>query len=411
MLNECVACVFGAPPGQGGLGLQARSALEGLAGAWERVVAIGPLPPDFRAGDRFVPVPVQRALPGWLTRYTPLRWRTGLRQHIEDGRLGRWAAARVVECKPDGCYVFTQIALETLRWARSAGVPTVLDNPNGHLRNFRDVYCQQSRQWCDSRYRGHPTEAMVARVEEEYRLADRIRVSSAWARESLVAGGVSRDKIDVVPQPIDLDKYRPLPRPARPAHQGPLRVCFVGSLDLRKGFVYLLRAARLVGHGRLELRLVGGTGDRHCRRLLARETTDLDVYVMPGDPRPAYQWADVFVLPSLEDGFGFVVGEAMACGLPAIVTDACGAVELVEPGVTGWIVPAADTAALAGALETAILRRGDLVGMGQRARAAVEAHVAQRDPEVFRRMFMAAQAVAQAVARTGCLSPPVRISS
>jgi glycosyltransferase involved in cell wall biosynthesis len=385
MMNRiCVAFVFGTRPGIGGLGLQVRSALDGLAAAWDRVVAIGPLPADFGEGDRITSVPLHRELPVWLTRYSPLRWRMGLRQQIEDCRLGRWAAARVAERRPDGCYVFTQVGLETLRWARGAGVPTVLDSPNGHLRNFREVYCSQSRVWCDSRYLGHPTEAMVARVEEEYALADRIRVSSAWARESLVAGGVPRDKIDVVPQPIDLDKYQPAPRTAA---SGPLRVLFVGGMDLRKGFIYLLRAARQLGSSRVQLRFVGATGDRDCRRLLAREARGLVVGVAPGDPRPAYRWADLLVLPSLEDGFGFVVGEAMASGLPAIVTDTCGSAELVEHGVTGWIVPAGESAALAGALDTALGCRADLAVMGERARAVVEAHVAQLDLQYFGRAF------------------------
>jgi glycosyltransferase involved in cell wall biosynthesis len=383
MRNKRIACVFGSQPGVGGLGLQVRSALDGLAGVWDRVVAIGPLPAGF-GGDRLVSIPAHRRLPRWVTRYTPLRWRIGWRQLIEDRRLGQWAAARVAECKPDGCYVFTQVGLETLRWAQRTGVPTVLDSPNGHLRSFRDVYCAQSRQWCGSRYLGHPTETMVARVEEEYRLADRIRVSSAWARESLVAGGVPRHKIDVVRQPIDVDRHR---LRLRPASDGPLRVCFVGSLDLRKGFVYLLRAARLVGSTRLELRLVGGTGDRDCRRLLAREAAGLNVHVVPGDPRPVYEWADLLVLPSLEDGFGFVVGEALASGLPAIVTDACGSAELIQPGATGWVVPAGDVAALASALAAAARGRSELAAMGQRARVAVEAHMAQLDAEFFHRSF------------------------
>jgi glycosyltransferase involved in cell wall biosynthesis len=269
-----------------------------------------------------------------------------------------------------------------LRWARAAGVPTVLDSPNGHLRNFRDVYCRESRTWCGTPYRGHPSEAMVERVEEEYRLADRIRVSSAWAKASLIAGGVERDKVDVVPQPIDLVKYRPMPQSERA--YGPLRVCFVGSLDLRKGFAYLLRAVRQFGPADVELRLAGATGDRDCRRLLAREGTGLAVDAMPGDPRPAFQWADLLVLPSLEDGFGFVVAEAMACGLPVIVTDCCGAAELVEPGVTGWIVPAGDIEALVGALASAWGMRAELGAMGRHARAAIEAFALPPNRDRFR---------------------------
>jgi glycosyltransferase involved in cell wall biosynthesis len=325
-------------------------------------------------------------LPHWSTVYTPLRWWTGCRRQLEDRCLGRWAAAHVKECRPDACYVFTQVGLETLRWARHAGVPTVLDSPNGHLGNFRSVYCRESAAWCGARYLGHPTEATVRRVEEEYVLADRIRVSSAWAKKSLAAHGISAAKIDVVPQPIDLARFRPAPRPVE--NSGPLRVCFVGNLDLRKGFAYLLRAARHLGNRRMEMRLVGNTGDRDCRRLLARESQGLRVSITPGDPLPAYHWADLLVLPSLEDGFGFVVAEAMACGLPAIVTDCCGAAELIEAGANGWIVPAADAAALAATLEEADRRRIELAEMGRRARAAVEAYSQRADRNYFRRAFL-----------------------
>ena len=77
----------------------------------------------------------------------------------------------------------------------------------------------------------------------------------------------------------------------------------------------------------------------------------------------------------------------MASGLPVIVTDACGSAELVEPGVTGWIVPASDSAALAGALETALRCRAGLAVMGERARAAAERHIAQIDWRYFGRVF------------------------
>jgi glycosyltransferase involved in cell wall biosynthesis len=112
------------------------------------------------------------------------------------------------------------------------------------------------------------------------------------------------------------------------------------------------------------------------RRLFQRERQGLQVEASPGDPRPVYQRSELFVLPSLEDGFGLVVGEAMACGLPVVVTDQCGAAAWVEPGRTGWLVPAGREQALAEVLEEAIRRRAELPCMGERARAAVEAHVA-----------------------------------
>ena len=82
-------------------------------------------------------------------------------------------------------------------------------------------------------------------------------------------------------------------------------------------------------------------------------------------------------MPSLEDGFGFVAGEALACGMPVALTDQCGAAEWVEPGKTGWVIPAGDEKALAAVLQEAIDRRDELTQMGQAARRTAEA----RDPQ------------------------------
>jgi glycosyltransferase involved in cell wall biosynthesis len=246
----------------------------------------------------------------------------------------------------------------------------VLDSPNGHIRNFRRVYEREAEHWLSRRYIGHPSPAMVERVEEEYRRAERIRVSSEWAKASLVAGGVPASKVQVLRQPVDLTRFRP---PAlRPPQEGPLRLCFVGSLDLRKGFVYLLRAMKQLGAGHAELQMVGATGSRGCRLLLETERKDLQVSVAAGDPVGALHRAEVFVLPTLEDGWGFAATEAMACGLPIVVTDQCGAAEWVRNGETGWVVPAGNVDALAGAIEQALRKRPELFAMGDLARADTE---------------------------------------
>jgi glycosyltransferase involved in cell wall biosynthesis len=254
-----------------------------------------------------------------------------------------------------------------LEWAVAAAVPSVLENPNGHIRNFRAVYARETRRWGGLVFLGHPTRRMVQRVEREYALADVIRVSSEWSKRSMIAFGASGEKVVVVPQRPPSDRFHP-PLVRLPA-AGPLRVCFVGSLDLRKGFAYLLRAARRFGPSRIVLRMVGGTGNRFTARMLARERLGLDVQVRPCDPLTALHWAELFVLPTLEDGSPFAVLEAMAAGLPLVLTAECGNSPLVRPGETGWVVPAADEARLAAVLEEAYARREDLARMGDAARA------------------------------------------
>jgi glycosyltransferase involved in cell wall biosynthesis len=130
-----------------------------------------------------------------------------------------------------------------------------------------------------------------------------------------------------------------------------------------------------VGPSRVEIEFVGGTGDRGSKHLLATERAGLNVEVRPGDPVPAYHRAELFVLPSLEDGFGFVAAEALACGLPAVVTDQCGAAEWVRPGETGWVVPAGDVNSLARILDVALSHRSRLRSMGEAARSAAECRV------------------------------------
>jgi glycosyltransferase involved in cell wall biosynthesis len=211
---------------------------------------------------------------------------------------------------------------------------------------------------------------MTARVERELELADRIRVSAEWSRRSMISGGIAERRVCSLQQPVDLNRFQP--RPWRTS-SGPLAICMVGSLDLRKGFVYLLRAARaLLGELPLALHFVGATGDRCSRVLLDRERDGLDVTVQPGDPRDALGMSELFVLPTLEDGSPFAVAEAMACGRPVITTHSTGAAEWVRPGESGWVVDARSVTQLADSIREAVRLRTRLLEMGQVARQDTE---------------------------------------
>jgi glycosyltransferase involved in cell wall biosynthesis len=308
-------------------------------------------------------------MPQWLRRYTWWRYLTGAYQHAADSRLGGWLASELAKDPFDRGYFFTQIAQESLTEARTRGARTILDNPTGHIRTFRETLCREAARWTGWPYLSHPNEAMVRRVEDEYRLADRIRVSSQWAKRSLVDRGIDEAKVFVVPQAVDLGRFVPVMRP-RP--KGPLRLVFVGSFSLGKGFQYLLRAMTRVGAAHVSLEMVGATGDVWCHRLLNRLKTGLDVIHVPGDPLAAYHRGELFVLPTLHDGFGLVVAEAMACGLPVLTTDACGAAEWITDGESGWVLPAGNEDSLATALDRALSHRDRLIDMGRAARRSVE---------------------------------------
>lgn len=370
-----VAVVYGTPPCAGGLGHSVAAGIAAAAnGAAQEAFGLGPgrsVAWSLPGGSPAVTWKESPdSIPSWITRYSWLRWRQGQAGFLRDRSLGRWAAQQVAQLRPDAGYLFTQVAFETLRWCRNESVPTVLDNPNGHIRNFKEICERESQRWFGKKFHGHPSAAMVARVEEEYRLADRIRVYSEWGKACMLRYGVPEAQVHVLRQTVNLERFRPPVE--RPRTDGPLKICYVGSIDLRKGFVYLLKAIRAVGAKRVKLRMVGGTGDRDCARLLERESAGLDIQIEPGNSLPVYQQSELLVVPTLEDGLPFVLVEGLACGLPVIVTREAGAAECVRPGESGWVVPAGDAEALAAALEQALGRRKELWAMGQLARADVE---------------------------------------
>ncbi len=361
-------------PGAGGSGILARHVLDDLARLESRVHALGPPARDRSLGPQPVvwydpPEPVAV----WRHHYTWLRWYTGRLEVQRSRGHGQWAAHRMRAIKPAFCYAFAEVGLESLQWAARNGVTTILDSPSGNIRHFHGVVTREYRRWCGVRARVHPTSAMVDRVEEEYRSADRIRAASTFTRRSMIMHGVPAEKISIVPYPLDLARFTPRSG-SRGEPSGPLRVCYVGMLAMHKGWVYLLRAARLLGRGAVSLRLIGGTFDRHTSRLLREQREGITVVDGPADDvATELHQAEVLVLPSLHDGFGFVVVEAMAAGLPVVVTDQTGAADWVVQGQNGWVVRSGDEEALAAALQTAIDQRPYLRDMGRAAQRTAAA--------------------------------------
>jgi glycosyltransferase involved in cell wall biosynthesis len=141
------------------------------------------------------------------------------------------------------------------------------------------------------------------------------------------------------------------------ARNGPLRFVFVGHVDERKGADVLRDAVMKLAGRRVpcELTIIGNyTSAIRFDGLVNVKSLGWIPQDRLADELAKY---DVLVLPSRHDSFGMVVAEAMACGLPVIVSDHVGAKEMVEPQVNGLVVLAGDAIALAGAMEWFITNR------------------------------------------------------
>jgi glycosyltransferase involved in cell wall biosynthesis len=200
-------------------------------------------------------------------------------------------------------------------------------------------------------------------------LADRILVPSEHIAGELVRQGTPRDRVAVVPYAADTRRFRPKPGKT---HGANCTFLFAGGITQRKGIKYLLEAWRLVRRPGWNLQLLGA---------LPAETGPLEPY------RDLFQWlgrvphamvpermasADVFVFPSLFEGSAVVTYEALACGLPSIVTAEAGSV--VRHGRDGLIVPARDVAALAAAMERLGADPPLRAACAQSARSWAQAH-------------------------------------
>ncbi|HZU85692.1 MAG TPA: glycosyltransferase family 4 protein [Polyangiaceae bacterium] len=206
-----------------------------------------------------------------------------------------------------------------------------------------------------------------AAVTSTFRLASRCLGWSEWARRSFVEDyGVPRDRTAVVPPGIDVSLWDAPARDADPAR--PLRLAFVGGHFERKGGALLLDVFRQRFRGRCELAVatrddIAEEPGVRVHRGLAAGSDGL---------RRLLAWADAFVLPTLADCHSIASLEAMAAGLPVVLTSVGAGPEIVEEGRSGFVVPPGDGDALARAIEALVRDRPRAGAMGARGRAIVE---------------------------------------
>jgi glycosyltransferase involved in cell wall biosynthesis len=189
---------------------------------------------------------------------------------------------------------------------------------------------------------------------------------SRWTADGLVAEGIDRSMIRIIPPGVDLDAWPARPVAAAMAER-PLRLLFVGGDFRRKGGDLLAGAVERLA-GEVEAKLV----TRDDVGALPPGVTVLRAGPNSPELRDAHEWSDIFVMPTRADCFGIATIEAMAAGRPVIVGDVGGARDIVEDGRTGWLVqPELDH--LVTALRHALANRDQLAPMGQRAREVAEA--------------------------------------
>lgn len=256
-----------------------------------------------------------------------------------------WTRRRIPEC--DALIGLAGSALKTGRLVQQRGGRFICDRGSTHQRWQERIVSEEYGRWGVDL----PVSDVRDTVREEhiYDLADAITVGSTFAQRSFVEEGIPADKVHVIPYGVRLEAFA---RKAEPAVES-FDVLFAGSISLRKGVPYLLQAFQQLRHPAKRLRLVGAV-DASIKPVLHRLPQN-DVAFLGPLPRPDLAgWmsrSHVLVLPSIEDGFGLVMAEAMACGCPVISSTNTGGADLYQDGDSGFVVPIRDSAAIAQRLQ------------------------------------------------------------
>jgi len=344
-----VAVSCSAPLGAGGLGRHVSEIVDTLARRGQPTVCIsGSSRPAGAARHRFgVPylASVLSASP------VPLPMPAGTRTRAFMAEFDARATAQLPRAEHLIAFNGQSLA-QAARARRERYRSYQLVSANSHMRQVVRQHARAHRQYP---LEGSWTARMLGRNLAEYERADRIFVASRYIRESFLQEGFANEML------IDFP-LTPAPR-FEPSGQRPASACFeivyIGSLAVHKGVPLLVDAFRRLGHGDLRLVLVGGWASRGMRRFIEHAcAADRRISVGPGDPLPHLRSARLVVHPAYEDGFAYAPAEALACGVPVIVSEDTGMKELIDSPRSGVIVPTGDLNALTAAIDAAY--RGEI---------------------------------------------------
>jgi glycosyltransferase involved in cell wall biosynthesis len=285
-------------------------------------------------------------------------------------QFDEWTARRI-PADTEALIAIAGAGLKTGRLVQERGGRFICDRGSTHQRYQEQIVSDEYKRWGVDLPVSDIRDTL--REEEIYEAADAITVPSTFALRSYVEMGVPAEKLEMIPYGAELPVLSQA-GDGRPSTEA-FEVLFAGGVSLRKGVPYLLEAFARLRHPKKRLRLAGHL-EPCLKQVLGRLPMD-GVELMGAVPRAELtrlmQRSHVLVLPSIEDGFGLVMAEAMACGCPVIASTNTGGADLFTDGSEGFLVPIRDPQAIADKLQN-LADDPEMLG---RMSAAARARVSQ----------------------------------
>ncbi len=249
--------------------------------------------------------------------------------------FGHWCASQLKRQETcDLAVTWGLSALPVIRTAKYKGIISIVERGSAHVAVQKELL-EQEYQSFGIKPPAAFTPWRMERELTEYDEADYVEVPSSFVKRTFLEQGYDEDKIIHGFRGCDLSEFKQLPKQDKI-----FRIVFAGAMTLQKGVHYLLQAFSELKLPNSELLLIG------------RQSDEIEPFLKKYDGK--YKWLDsrpqhelneyysqgsVFVLNSIQDGFGMVITQAMACALPVICTTNTGGEDLIEDGKEGFVIP------------------------------------------------------------------------
>jgi glycosyltransferase involved in cell wall biosynthesis len=269
-------------------------------------------------------------------------------------------------------------AMPIILRAKQLGIKVILERGSSHVRFQRDILLEEYKllNLSTVKIESSFSERRMDREMMEYDLADIVSIPSSFVSRTFDENGFSNKKLFLNPYGTNLVDFG-----YSPISHKPFRLIYAGSLSIRKGLHYLLEAFSALKLPESELWLVGNL-DEEVELIVSKYRFDnVKIFkpVSQKDLSYLYNQCDVFIICSIEEGMAMVQAQAMACGLPIICTTNTGGDDLIQDGVSGFVIPIRDLKILKEKIEYLYVNREYCKFMGEMAQKAATINLSWKD--------------------------------
>jgi glycosyltransferase involved in cell wall biosynthesis len=272
-----------------------------------------------------------------------------------DEAFDRWVSKKIMNKDSDVFWGFQGSCMHSLLSAKQSQKITVCELATAHVTEAKNILAEEATlhpEWADTITNLVFPFAYEKRLELEPFLADYAVVASKFSKDSLIQAGMEEEKIHTIPLGFDVDHITYSKKSFDDWNQRPMKILYSGTVTQRKGISYLLEAMYQFSNRDVELHIIGNADTSLPAFIKEKSLFHYHGSMAQSELFRAYGNYDLLVLPTLFEGFGLVIVEAMAAGLPVITTSHSIGPDLVEEEAeSGTIIPIRSSSEIVNAIE------------------------------------------------------------